>query len=105
VHDRAGRRCVHRVQHEHLRALGDRGLSLLLLLRRVLVRVRVDDVAVGAELLHLLLEVGPVLRLVTGGLRLRQEQRNRAAASTTAARTTTAGVTATTVVVATTCRE
>ena len=51
-HDRAGRRGVHRVEHEHLRALGDGGLSLLLLLGRVLVGVRVDDLAVRAELLR-----------------------------------------------------
>src|SRR5215213_1446055 len=103
VHDRAGGRCVHRVEHEHLRALRDRRLGLLLLLRRILVRVRVEDLAVRAEFLCLLLEVGPVLRLVAGGLRLGEEQRDRAA--TTAAVATTAASAAATVVVVAACRE
>ena len=70
----AGRRGVDRVEHEHLRAVGQRGLGLLLLLGRVLVGVAVDDLAVGAQLLDLGLEERPVLGLVAGGLGLRQEQ-------------------------------
>ena len=99
IHDRACRRRVHRVEHEHLRALRDCGLSLLLLLGRVLVRVRVDDLAVRAELLRLAFEVRTILRLVAGRLRLRQQQRDRAASAATV--TTTASATGAAVVVVT----
>ena len=63
-HDRSRGSGVDRVEHEHLRALGERGLGLLLLLGRVLIGVRVDDLAVRAQLLELALEVaaGPATR-------------------------------------------
>ena len=83
-HDRGGGLDVDGADHDHLRALGDGRLGLLLLLGRVLVRVRVDDLAVRAQLLHAALEVRPVLLLVAGGLRLREEERDRAAAATAA---------------------
>jgi hypothetical protein len=71
---------VDRVEHQHLRAVGQRGLGLLLLLRRVLIGVRVDDLAVRAQLRDLLLEEGAVRRLVAGGLALGEQQRDRSAA-------------------------
>ena len=61
VDDRRGGRAVDRVEHQHLGALGQRGLGLLLLLGGVLVGVRVEDLAVRAELLDLGLEQRPVL--------------------------------------------
>jgi hypothetical protein len=76
-HDRLGRGGVDRVEHQDLGAVGDGGLGLLLLLRRVLVGVRVDHLAIRAELLDLRLEQGPVLGLVPGVLRLRQQERDR----------------------------
>jgi hypothetical protein len=67
------------IEHEHLRALGQHRLRLRLLLRRVLVRVRVEQLAVRAERLQLLLEIRVVEGLVAGRLRLRQQQADRAA--------------------------
>ncbi|EAU64988.1 hypothetical protein STIAU_5981 [Stigmatella aurantiaca DW4/3-1] len=72
-HGRGGRR-VHRVEHQHLRAVGQRRLGLALLLGGVLVRVAVDDLAVRAQLLDLALEVRPVVGLIAGRLRLGQQQ-------------------------------
>ena len=69
VDDRRRGGAVDRVEHHHLDALGQRGLSLLLLLGGVLVGVRVDDLAARAELLDLGLEQRPVLGLVAGRLR------------------------------------
>src|SRR6185312_6225343 len=66
-------------EHEHSRAVRDRRFSLRLLLRRVLFRVRIDDLAVRTERLHVLFEVRPVLCFVAGRLVLRQQQRDRAA--------------------------
>ena len=65
---------VHRVEHEDLGAVRQCRLRLRLLLAGVLVGVAVDDLAVAAERLQLLLEQRPVLCLVAGGLRFRQEQ-------------------------------
>src|SRR5206468_9880146 len=49
---------------------------LLPLLVGLLVRVEVGDLAVGAEFLDLLLDQWPVERLVPGGLRLGQQERD-----------------------------
>jgi hypothetical protein len=68
--------CLARLTIAPAEALGDRGLGLLLLLGRILVGVRVEDLAVRAELAYLALEVRAVLRLVPCGLRLRQQQRD-----------------------------
>ena len=83
--DRPGGGGVHRVQHHHLGAVGQRRLGLLLLLGGVLVRVRVEDLAVRAKLLDLGLEQRAVLRLVPSVLRLGQQQRDLAAAARLAA--------------------
>ena len=78
--DRRGRRLgVHGVEHEHLRAVGDRRLGLLLLTRGVLIGVLVDDLAARAQRLDLGLEARLVLLLVARGLGLRQQQGDRAA--------------------------
>src|SRR4051794_13245997 len=78
VDDRGGRRGVDRVEDEHLRALGERGLGLALLLGRVLIGVRVDDLAVRTELLGLVLEARAILGLVARRLGLGQQQRDGA---------------------------
>ncbi len=86
VGDRGGGSHVDRVDHEHLRAVGDRLLGLLLLLGGVLLGVGVDHLAVGTELSDLVDEARPILVLVARGLRLRQQQCDlrRVAAATTA---------------------
>ena len=48
------------IEHQHVGALGERRLDLLLLLGRVLVGVAVEELAVGAERLDLGLEQRPV---------------------------------------------
>ena len=65
---------VERVEDEHLHALGEHRLRLLLLLAGVAVGVRVEDLAAGAELLDLRLEEGLVRRLVARGDRVREEE-------------------------------
>ena len=79
--DRPGGGGVNRVQHHHLCPVGQRRLGLLLLLGGVLVGVRVQDLAVRAELLDLGLEQRAVLRLIPGVLRLGQKQGDLAAAA------------------------
>src|SRR5262249_19545101 len=76
---------VHRIEHHDLDALCDRGLALLLLVGGHLVGVRVDDLDLRAELLELGLEERPIGRLVAGGLRLREEERDLAPAVVAAA--------------------
>ncbi len=61
VDDRGRRGGVDRVEHHDLGAVGDRGLSLLLLLGGVLIGVGVDDLAVRADRVELLGEVRTVL--------------------------------------------
>ena len=74
VGDRRGGLAVDRVEHEHVGALGEGRLSLLLLLGRVLVGVGVDDLAGGALGLDRRGEQRAVLALVASGLGLRQQQ-------------------------------
>ena len=61
--------------------LENRRFHLLLLLRRILVGVLVEDLAVRAELVDLRLEQRLVLRFVPGRLRLGQQEADRATAS------------------------
>jgi len=73
-HHAAGAGAVDRVEHDHGRALVDRGVDLLGLLGLVLVGVVVGDLAVLAQVGHLGLEERLVEGLVAGGLRLRQQE-------------------------------
>src|SRR5207248_968512 len=75
---------VARFVDDRVRALSDRGLGMRLLLRRVLRRVRVQDLAAGAELPDVLLEQRPVQRLVASRLVLGQEEGDLAALSAAA---------------------
>src|SRR5450756_12721 len=74
---RGGR--VDGIQHQHLRAVGQRGLGLRELLVGVLIGVAIQDRAIRAQLLELGLEERPVGRFVTGGLGFGQQQGNLAA--------------------------
>ena len=80
-HHARGRGRIDRVEDDHVDALGHRGLDLRLLLGRVLVGVLVQDLAVRAELLDLLLEQRLVLGLVARRLRLGQQEADLAAAA------------------------
>ena len=66
LNEAGGRGGIDRVEHDHLGALRDHRVELLLLQRHVGVGVLVDDRAVGAELLHLGLEARKVVLLVAG---------------------------------------
>ena len=91
LHQRGGGARVDRVEDDHLGALGDHRVELLLLQRDVGVGVLVDHLAVGAELRHLGLEAGEVVLLVAGralvghqeghGAALRAARRQRREAS------------------------
>lgn len=74
VHPGLGRLEVDRVQNDHLHALGDQRVELLLLGLGLLRRVVVLDLAVAAQLMDLRLHQRTVEGLVTRGLVLRQEQ-------------------------------
>ena len=60
-------------------ASGERSFSLLLLLGGILGSVRVEDLAVRAELLDVRLELRAVRALVPGRLVLRKQERDRPA--------------------------
>ena len=66
-HDAGRCDSVVRVDDEHLDALGEHRLRLLQLLRRIRTRVRVQELALGAELLQRLGEVRLVLFFVPQG--------------------------------------
>lgn len=72
----ACRNRVDGIDHQHLRAVGQSRLCLLLLTRGVLPSVRVQQLALRAELLELLLEQRAIGCLVARGLRFRQQQRH-----------------------------
>src|SRR4051812_31304390 len=85
VDDADGRLGVDGVEHEHLGAVGDRRLGLLLLAGRILVGVGVVDLAVRAEGLDLGGEQRAVVLLVARGLGLREQEGDLAALAAAAA--------------------
>ncbi|ENN88153.1 hypothetical protein RHSP_39463 [Rhizobium freirei PRF 81] len=67
LHQRGGGRRIHRIEHDCLRALRDRRVELLLLTRGVAVGILIDDLAAGAELLHLGLEAREIMLFIASG--------------------------------------
>jgi len=81
--DRRRRFGVHRVEHQHFGALGQRRFALALLLFSVAAGVEVADRATGALCLHRFFEIRFVVGFVARRFVFRQQQRDLQAAAAT----------------------